>query len=463
MLTKEQNDRFTQVGPGTPCGELMRRYWHPVAALSQMNDRYVMAVRLLGEDLVLYKDRAGTIGLVDPLCPHRRMNLAYGIPEDPGIRCPYHGWRFDETGQCIEQPYEETEDPEAHYKDKINIKAYPTQIAAGVIFAYLGPQPAPLLPRWDIYFQGGMMRHLAMAVLPCNWLQCQENSLDPVHVEWLHGHFANFIAEMRGQEMYFRGTPRQHAKIGFDRFEYGIYKRHGYVGVANYDEDPNWAVGHPIIFPYYLRQSGDGMDPTGKDSSGPQVQIRVPIDDTHTAHWWVLCHPLQEGEAPQKDEEVPFFVPPVPVLEKDGRAQWHLFESNPEQDMVAWITQGPVADRTEEHLGRSDKGIILFRRMIEENIRLVEEGKDPMNVFRDPEKNVYLGMRTEGSMRRPNQAPRGRGDGQPQQPRGQAEMFGFRSRTGMERKMADQAAGVTPEYVQEAAANRPQATGTTAI
>ena len=123
MLTAEQNDRLARVGPGTPCGELMRRYWHPVAAASQMKDRYTMKVRILGEDLVLYKDRSGTFGALDPYCPHRRMGLVYGIPEEKGLRCPYHGWLFDETGKTLEQPYEETEDPQSRFKDKVRAKA----------------------------------------------------------------------------------------------------------------------------------------------------------------------------------------------------------------------------------------------------------------------------------------------------------------------------------------------------
>ena len=151
MLTQEANDRYTRVGLGTPMGELMRRYWHPIAAVSQMNDKATKKIRLLGEDLILYKDRSGMFGLVEPHCAHRRMNMIYGIPEQNGLRCPYHGWLYDATGQCIEQPYEETEDPDARFKDKIQMKAYPVEQKAGVLFAYLGPQPAPLLPNWDVY------------------------------------------------------------------------------------------------------------------------------------------------------------------------------------------------------------------------------------------------------------------------------------------------------------------------
>ena len=131
MLTQTQNDRYTRVGPGTPCGELMRRYWHPVAAAAQMKDKFTMQVRILGEDLILYKDRGGVYGLIDPFCLHRRMNMIYGIPEDRGLRCPYHGWCYDETGQCIEQPYEEAEG-DSRFKDKIKLKAYPVREQAGI-------------------------------------------------------------------------------------------------------------------------------------------------------------------------------------------------------------------------------------------------------------------------------------------------------------------------------------------
>jgi 5,5'-dehydrodivanillate O-demethylase len=281
----------------------------------------------------------------------------------------------------------------------------------------------------------GVVRHLAVATLDCSWLQCQENSLDPVHVEWLHGYFANFIAEMRGQDIYYRGKPRKHQKIGFDRFEWGIYKRHFYVDSK--ETDTHWADGHPIVFPYFLRQSGDGFDRSKWNLRGPSFQIRVPRDDTHTDHWWVLCHPAEPGEPAQQDEDVPLYQPTVPEVNEKGYVPWNLFESNPEQDLVAWITQGPVADRTKEHLGRSDKGIIMFRRMLEENIRLVEQGQDPMNTFRDPAQNVYLGMKTEdahhggiGATRAPERAQAAQ--------QAAPEMFGFRSRQGMQRKLETQ-------------------------
>ena len=162
MLSAQENEAITHVGAGTPMGELMRRYWHPVAAVAQMNDKYTKKIRLLGEDLILWKDRSGTFGLLEPHCAHRRMNLIYGIPEEHGIRCPYHGWLYDETGQCIEQPYEETEDPGARFKDKIKMLAYPVEQQAGLLFAYLGPQPVPLLPAWDLMVMENVVRAIVM-------------------------------------------------------------------------------------------------------------------------------------------------------------------------------------------------------------------------------------------------------------------------------------------------------------
>ena len=392
MLTVEANDRLTRVGPGTPCGELMRRYWHPVAAVSQMKDRYTMPVRLLGEDLVLYKDRSGTFGLIEPRCPHRRMSLIYGIPLENGIRCPYHGWAFDETGRCIEQPYEETEDPEGRFKDKVKAKAYPVETLAGLVFAYLGPAPAPLLPRWDVYAADEVVRDIGYTVLPCNWLQCQENSLDPVHLEWLHEDFANWVRENIGRKDLVRGR-RSHEKIGFDVFDYGIIKRRVYQGGT--EDDSEWKDGHPIVFPNMLRQGGNGFERESWRSMGPAFQVRTPVDDTHTGHWWVVCYPKAPEDSAQCDEDIPFYSPPLPTLNEDQSPRWDILDSNSAQDVAAWITQGAIADRTGENLGRSDKGIILFRRMLEENISIVEDGGDPICTFREAAQNQYLPMMTE--------------------------------------------------------------------
>src|SRR5262249_31736062 len=149
---KEDNERLTRVGAGTPMGELLRRYWMPVAALTEFDTRSTKPVRLLGENLVLYKDLRGTFGLIDRQCAHRRADLSYGFAEQCGLRCNYHGWLFDGTGHCLEQPYEDVAAvaaKEARFKDKIQLKSYPVESKAGLIWAYLGPEPVPLVPNWE--------------------------------------------------------------------------------------------------------------------------------------------------------------------------------------------------------------------------------------------------------------------------------------------------------------------------
>ena len=142
MLSKEMNERLTRVGPGTPLGNLLRCYWYPIARTPELDVEPVLAVTLLGEHLALYRTDSGKLGLVAQRCAHRGASLAYGIPEEEGLRCPYHGWRYDHTGQCNEQP---AEPADSTFKDRIRIPAYPVEELGGFVWAYLGPEPVPLL------------------------------------------------------------------------------------------------------------------------------------------------------------------------------------------------------------------------------------------------------------------------------------------------------------------------------
>jgi len=371
MLSQDQNERLTRVGRGTPMGDLMRMYWQPIAAVSQLKGRDTLPVKLLGENLVLYKDLSGTYGLIDQRCPHRSMSMVYGIPEKCGLRCPYHGWIFNEKGACTEMPYEETEDPSGAFKAKVTTPAYPVQVMGGMIFAYLGKLPAPVLPKWDLYVDKAM-REVTYAVVPCNWLQIMENSLDPVHVEWLHRYWRNYTLGKLGRESERVFPHQEHEKIAFTEFPYGIVKRRVIKGLTEDDDD--WKIGHPILFPNYLR-------------TGKTFQIRVPIDDHNTAYWWYRAFTADTGIEirPQADEDIPYQSAPVPLLDPNGMPQWDIIDNNSGQDIVAWITQGHVTDRTVENLGRSDKGITMYRRLLEISLQQMEQGTDPMNVFRkDP-------------------------------------------------------------------------------
>lgn len=376
MLSHEENERITRVGAGTPMGNLLRRYWYPIAGTPELVEEPVKAVKILGESLVLYKDRGGRLGLIGEKCPHRRASLMYGVPEKEGLRCAYHGWLYNSQGKCLEQPAEDMEAADSTFKDKITIPAYPVQELGGMIFAYLGPEPVPLLPRWDELVNENAIQTVGFAVIPCNWLQIMENSLDPVHVEWLHRHFDNYVLERLGKpEM--KHPVRHHKKMDFDVFEYGIIKRRVWSGGS--EQDVEYRVGHPVLFPNILANVG--------------YQFRVPVDDQNTLHVWYKAQPLPAGSSEKSHTKV--YDVPVATVGPGGRPQWSMVDNNSGQDMVMWYTQGPNADRTQEKLGTSDKGIILYRKMLEENMRKVERGEDPMNVFRDSAKNVCLKIPTE--------------------------------------------------------------------
>ncbi len=377
MLTKEENALLTQTGRGTPMGDLLRRYWQPVAAASEMKDKWTKRVRIMGEDLVLFRDRTGKLGLIEEACPHRRASLAYGIPTQDGIRCPYHGWKFDGGGHCLEQPNE----PEgSNFKDKVSIAGYPVQELAGLIFAYLGPLPAPLITKLDGYVAEPAIRLIASAVIPCNWLQIQENSVDPIHSEWLHGHFAEFVEEQRGNEVKWAFS-QHHKAIAFDEKPYGIIKRRLKEGQS--EDCSDWRVGHPMVFPNILAV-GSG-DKTWKTY---EFQIRVPQDDTHTMHWWFTAFvPAAGVEVDAKLLANPHCFE-VPLDTNDhGTAEF--------QDILAWTTQGGVCDRREEHLGSSDRGVTMFRNMLRRELKKIENGEDPMLVNRDPALDVPLQLPLE--------------------------------------------------------------------
>ena len=236
-----------------------------------------------------------------------------------------------------------------------------------------------MVPHWESYVRDDVVRSIGWSIVPCNWLQIMENSLDPVHVEHLHRYFSNYVLERLGQldadaHSYWRTRPdvKKHVKIGFDVWEHGIVKRRVLEGD---DEDhPNWRIGHSVLFPFQLQQH----------------QIRVPMDDTHTLYWYYLTHPKRAGDPDQKPEDIPVYEVPMPGVDANGMPVWELVDNNSGQDNYAWASQGSVTPRWTEHLGESDKGIILYRRLLREQMKIVEDGGDPMNTFRDPATNISI-------------------------------------------------------------------------
>ena len=362
MLTEAQNQTLTQVGAGTPMGELLRRHWQPIGAVTELDERPVKAVRLLGEDLVLYRDRAGTYGLIERRCAHRRADLSYGYVEECGLRCTYHGWAYNEKGQCIEQPFEEKARPGSRFKDKIRLTAYPVEAKAGLVWAYLGPEPAPLVPTWEPFTWGHGFTQIVFAHVPCNWLQCQENSIDPVHFEWLHENWSRALSGGTGPR------PPTHLKVRFDEFEYGF--TYGRVREGADENDPLWTVGRVCLWPNAL-------------FTGDHLEWRVPVDDENTfSVTWAFNRVPKERE-PYVQGPIPYWYGPIV---HPGNGAW-ITDGVMNQDFVSWVGQGTIADRRGEHLGASDEGIIMLRRRYLDEMKLLAEGGEPKGVVYDQKRN----------------------------------------------------------------------------
>jgi 5,5'-dehydrodivanillate O-demethylase oxygenase subunit len=377
MLTRAENERLSRVGRGTFVGELLRRYWHPVAGSSQLDEEPVLPVTILGEELVLYRDRGGEVGLLGAACPHRKVSLAYGIPEEHGLRCCYHGWLFDCEGRCLEQP---AEPPESSFKDRVQHLSYPVQELGGLVWAYLGPKPAPLLPRFDVFVWEDAWRDVAVVDLPCNWLQCMENSLDLTHVDWLHGRYYSYVLEWEGLPPWpqheRRSGGRRIVRMGFDLTDHGMVSRRMVEGDS--EDAPEWRKGsNPLLFPCMVRAGGRGS-----------MQMRIPIDDTHTRLFFYSCYRPDDGLPVPPQERVPVYA--VPAFGPDGR--WRTDWING-QDNMAWAMQGALMDRETERLGSSDKGITVYRRLLAEEAEKVKRGEDPVGVMRDPAANVRIELK----------------------------------------------------------------------
>jgi 5,5'-dehydrodivanillate O-demethylase len=377
LLSAEKNELLTRTGPGTPMSDLLRRYWQPIGGASELDAKPIKPIRLFGEDLVVYRDRSGRYGLIDRHCPHRRADMSYGWVEEQGVRCSYHGWLVNEEGRTLEQPYEDTTLPRTSAREGCNVPAYPVREMAGLLWAYMGPLPAPELPEWEPFTWPNGFREIVLNDVPCNWLQCQENSLDPVHFEWMHD---NWSMRMRGANS---NEAPKHLKLKFEAFEHGFtYKR---VREGQSLEDRYWTVGRVCLWPngFFL---------------GSHFEWRVPVDDENTLNvsWFFVRVP--KGREPYVQGRVPTWVSPI----KDENGRWitsHVIN----QDIVAWVGQGTIADRTKENLRSSDIGIQMMRRRFFEEMEAVEAGKDPGGLIRNPNQaqciplpNMARELNTEG-------------------------------------------------------------------
>jgi 5,5'-dehydrodivanillate O-demethylase len=356
-MTPDENERLTRVGPGTPAGEMLRRYWWPVWFSEDLHDKPV-PVRLLGEDLVLFRQGDGQAGLLDRHCPHRGASLELGRVEEDGLRCCYHGWKFAADGHCLDMPAEPAGSP---LINEVRQDAYAVQEVAGLVFACIGPDPVPEFPRYDLLFAEGVERNLGATLDHCNWLQRAENGVDQLHAGILHAAGYPELALKR-------------AEIEWTREWYGVRAAYSVAGGQG-------KVSHCLL-PANNRYFGARVD----DRPSQNMHFRVPVDDEKTLTFSIRAYESEDGADRVISSGLRVKERGVYELVEDG---WFGIASR-DQDRAAQESQGIIADRTREILGTSDRGVVLFRRMVMDAIDAVERGEDPPGVVREKQSELII-------------------------------------------------------------------------
>jgi nitrite reductase/ring-hydroxylating ferredoxin subunit len=394
VLSKEENEILTRVGQGTIMGDLMRQYWLPFLYSWEVEpDGPPLRVRLLGEDVIVFRDSAGRLGLLGAHCPHRGASLFFGRNEEEGLRCVYHGWKFAVSGQCVDMP---SEPPESTFKDRIRATAYRAAEQGGVVFAYMGPRQGnpPLLPQFEwALLPPEHVHHEYKAVYHCNWMQALEGDLDTAHVFFLHSRLDRNAAYGDGVGVYHQDRA---PKLEVHETAYGLmYGARRIEGPGEiYWRTTQFLMPVHTIFPAF----DDGVVP---------VHIWVPIDDEHTLIWGIRWNPAREiperdlltGSARagvglfRADGQEPFYRGWWPVADMDNdflvereAQRTQTFTGIPTirlQDAAMTTSMGPVSDRSVEHLGTTDRAIIRGRqRLLRAAKALREEGMTPPEVDR---------------------------------------------------------------------------------
>jgi phthalate 4,5-dioxygenase oxygenase subunit len=384
MLKREDNELITRVGAGTPMGTTMRRYWMPVGLASELPnpDSDPIRVRLLGEDLVAFRDSHGQVGLVAANCPHRGASLFFGRNEESGLRCVYHGWKFDTSGQCVDMP---NEPAESDFRTKVRAVAYPTAEKAGLVWAYMGP-PDKQPPVPDLEFMRAPQGHswVSKTFQNCNFLQAMEGGLDTSHSSFLHRDFdAQGLANPR-----VRSTAPRLEVLNTD---YGYM----YASIRHLPEDQqNFVRVYHYVMPFYQLRAGGSPNTVGNIDG----HIWAPADDstcwTYNFHcstsepmsydeWQAMEHRFGRGLAED-------FIPGTFKLKADASNDFRLsrerqrtvnytgIEGTNTQDFAVQESMGSIYDRTQEHLGSADTAIIQMRRLLLEAVQDVADGRDPL-------------------------------------------------------------------------------------
>lgn len=364
MLTAEKNELLTRTSPGSAAAEVMRRYWLPVAVSAQLEQRNPMLVTPFGEKLSLFRDTSGRLGLIADRCAHRGTSLSAGAENmktsgrlaPNGLRCPYHGWLYDASGQCRDQPGEGA--GSERFSANIKIKAYPVQERYGFIWAYMGPGEPPELPPIDAMAREDGVRINTIGNWPCNYFQVLENLVDPVHVSVLH-------QETDFDQEKFHAIPT----LDVEKTAWGLKTIAGRPGYEREVE---------FLFPSGVRLGLPIMDP-----GIMLVFWIVPVSDTQAQsfHSWFLPLPA-DTPSDERDRKVARMK--AFIYELDDSDPIHHASKVNVQDKFACYSQGLIADRTDEHLGRTDMGVNLLRRLYFAAMDDVKAGRDPVGIVREP-------------------------------------------------------------------------------
>ncbi len=387
MMSHEQNERVVRVGPGTPCGTLQRHYWQPVALSEELvPERPLRAIRVLGQDLVLFRDDAGRLGLLDRDCPHRGADLAFGRLEDGGLRCAFHGWLFDAAGRCRETP---AEPDGSRLHERVRQASYAVREKNGIIWAYLGAGEAPALPRLDCFASPDAYSFAFKGHIDCNWLQALEVGIDPAHASFLHRFFEDeegataygkqFRANSIDGSMPMSRVLREHMRprIDVENTDYGLRlialrpldQAHTHVRVTN------------LIFPHAV------LIPLSETMT--ITQWHVPVDDEN-CYWYAIFtsfrDPVNKQEMRRQRLELYALPDYKPRVNRHNNWGYSAAEQKIQtftgmgmdinvHDNWAVESQGRIHDRTREHLGQTDKAISAYRRVLLDAIDKAEAGE----------------------------------------------------------------------------------------
>ena len=403
MLSRDDNERVTRTGPDAPAGALMRRYWQPAALVEELDgDRPVKAIRLMGEDLVLFRGDDGGYGLVGRRCPHRGVDLKYARLEDGGLRCPLHGWLFDVGGQCLEQPGEPRG---SNFHAKIRHTAYPCRAVNGIVFAYLGPGDPPPFAAFDCFAAPETHAFAFKGLIECNWLQALEVGIDPVHASFLHrfykdedpaeGYGQQFRAAMSDASVPVTKILREFdcPDLEFETTDYGLR----IFALRALDDATMHVRVTNMIFPNAI------VIPLSNDMV--LTQWHVPIDDA-TCWWYAIFssyHEAVDKETMRRQRLELYTLPDyAPRRNRTNDYGFDPAEQRTEtytgmgpdinvHDTWAVESMGAIQDRTTEHLGATDKAIIANRRMLLKAIDDVERAADPPFTFAENDASRFRG------------------------------------------------------------------------